>query len=250
MQYQIQYQEVVDSTNDWAKRLAKEGAPEGLVCMADTQTAGRGRLGRQWASPAGDSISMSLLLRPQISPSQASMLTLVMGLSVVQACRSLLGVDAWIKWPNDMVIHGKKVCGILTEMTLQGSQIDAVVIGTGINVNQTDFPEAIQATATSLALEYGQNMDRREVLDAVLAAFERNYELFLQTGDLRSLQEAYNQVLINRGNEIRVLDPKGAYNGISGGINENGELLVTKEDGTCEAVYAGEVSVRGVYGYV
>ncbi len=250
MNYQIQYREEVDSTNIWAKQLAKEGAPEGTLLLAERQTAGKGRRGRTWISPGGQSIYMSLILRPDIRPQQASMLTLVMGLSVVQACRDMLNLDAWIKWPNDMVVNGKKVCGILTEMSMSGSSIDSVIIGTGINVNQTGFSEEIAGTATSLAIEKGKEIDRKQVLDAVLEVFARNYELFLQTGDLQNLTETYNQVLINKGKEIRVLDPTGEYNGISHGINEKGELLVTKEDGTCEAIYAGEVSVRGVYRYV
>lgn len=250
MNYQMQYLEVVDSTNEWARRLAKEGALEGTLCMADAQTAGKGRRGRVWDSPSGHSIYMSLILRPAIRPEQASMLTLVMGLSVVQACRHLFAVDAWIKWPNDMVIAGKKVCGILTEMNMGSSGIDFVVIGTGINVNQMDFSGELTQNATSLALELGHCIHRRQLLDAVLSAFEKNYELFLENGDLRDLVDAYNRVLINKDKEIRVLDPAGEYYGISSGINEKGELLVTKEDGTCEEIFAGEVSVRGVYGYV
>lgn len=250
MNYQIQYRETVDSTNVWAKELARGGAPEGTAAVADRQSAGRGRRGRSWVSPPKSSVYMSLILRPQIRPDQASMLTLVMGLSVVQACRESLGLDAWIKWPNDMVINGKKVCGILTEMGMVSQEIDYVVVGVGINVNQQDFPEEIAETATSLSLEKGEKLSREEVRAAVLETFARNYEKFLQTGDLCRLMDEYNQVLINKDRSIRVLDPAGEYNGISGGINEKGELLVTKGDGTCVAVYAGEVSVRGVYGYV
>lgn len=252
MQIQIQYRDKVDSTNLWAKELAEAGAAEGTLLVADQQSAGRGRRGRSWSSPAGESIYMSLILRPEILPEQASMLTLVMGLSVVQACRQLYGLDAWIKWPNDMVICGKKACGILTEMNLSKDGTWYVIIGTGINVNGRDFEAAIADTATSLLLETkeAKNLDRQQIIDVVMACFSKNYELFLETGDLKNLLQAYNQVLINRGKEIRVLESSGDYTGISDGINEKGELLVTKEDGTCTAVYAGEVSVRGVYGYV
>lgn len=279
MNVQIQCRDIVDSTNLWAKEAAMQGAPEGTLLVADQQSAGRGRRGRSWSSPPRESIYMSLILRPVIRPEQASMLTLVMGLSVVQAVRELFGLDAWIKWPNDMVINGKKVCGILTEMSVSAEGIQHVIIGTGINVNGTVFEEEITKTATSLLLETAvlnrcdsldenadfvgkvkpqgsgsvdqiEKLDRRQIIDAVMDAFSRNYAKFLETGDLQKLVQEYNNVLINRGKEIRVLDPAGEYNGISGGINAQGELLVTKEDGTCVSVYAGEVSVRGVYGYV
>ena len=176
--YQVHYRDLVDSTNTWAKDLAKEGMPEGTICVTDAQTAGKGRRGRTWISPKGESIYMSLILRPEILPEQASMLTLVMGLSVVEACEKLYQVDAHIKWPNDMVINGKKVCGILTEMSLAGSKIDYVIVGTGINVNQSSFAEEIQKTATSIALEVGHVVDRKELQDAVLEIFAYNYEKF------------------------------------------------------------------------
>ena len=279
MNVQIQCRDIVDSTNLWAKEAAMQGAPEGTLLVADQQSAGRGRRGRSWSSPPGESIYMSLILRPVIRPEQASMLTLVMGLSVVQAVRELFGLDAWIKWPNDMVINGKKVCGILIEMSVSAEGIQHVIIGTGINVNGTVFENEIAKTATSLLLENAvfnrcnsldentdsvgkvktqgsdsvnqtEKLDRKQIIDAVMDAFSRNYAKFLETGDLQKLVQEYNDILINRGKEIRVLDPAGEYNGISGGINAQGELLVTKEDGTCVSVYAGEVSVRGVYGYV
>lgn len=273
MQIQIQYRDNVDSTNLWAKELAEAGAAEGTLLVADRQSDGRGRRGRSWSSPAGESIYMSLILRPEILPEQASMLTLVMGLSVVQACRQLYGLDAWIKWPNDMVIGGKKVCGILTEMSVSAEEIQYVVVGIGINVNGRCFEPEIADTASSLfleCLEKGQipqpettaltvpkifpketeGLDRNRILAAVMESFAENYKKFLEGRDLRYLQSDYNQMLINVGKEVRVLEPSGEYRGISSGINEKGELLVTKEDGTCTPVYAGEVSVRGVYGYV
>lgn len=250
MDYQIHHQKEVDSTNLWAKELASQGAPEGTVALADCQSAGRGRRGRTWFSPKDSSIYMSLILRPHIKPEQASMLTLVMGLSAAQACRDILNLEAWIKWPNDVVINKKKVCGVLTEMQVFPEGIQYVIIGVGINVNQTVFPDSIAETTTSLACEKGFELKKEEVMAAVLESFSRNYEIFLRTGTLRELMVKYNYMLISKDREIRVLDPVGEYSGVSGGINEKGELLVTKEDGTCAAVYAGEVSVRGVYGYV
>lgn len=258
LDYTIFYKENVESTNLWAKELAKQGMPAGTVCVADAQTAGVGRRGRSWASEGGHSIYMSILLRPEIMPANASMLTLVAGLSAAQVCRKLLCekngeesfLNAQIKWPNDVVISGRKVCGILTEMGMNGSDIDYVVVGIGINVNANHFPNEVQNVATSLMLESGKNYDRQEILEAVLNQFSINYNAFLERKDLTLLQDAYNEVLVNRNREVRVLEPKGEYRGVAIGINEQGELLVRKEDGTVTAVYAGEVSVRGIYGYV
>ncbi len=250
LNYSVLYKEEVDSTNIWAKAVAQQGGPEGTVLLADAQTAGKGRKGRTWVSSPSHSIYMSLILRPDILPEKASMLTLVMGLSVTQVCRNLLDLDAKIKWPNDVVISGKKVCGILTEMCMQGSAIDYVVAGIGINVNTKEFPEEIRHMATSLSIEAGREIQREEIIKALFWQISSNYEKFLKAGNLEILVEAYNKVLINKDREIRVLDPKGEYRGIAAGINAKGELLVTKEDGSCVEVYAGEVSVRGIYGYV
>lgn len=248
--YRVLYKDEIDSTNTWAKREAEMGASEGSVLVADMQTAGKGRRGRSWSSPSGHSVYMSLILRPDILPERASMLTLVAGLSVAQAVRDDLGLDAWIKWPNDVVISGKKICGILTEMSLQMECINYVVIGIGINVNLKDLPEDIADKATSLCLEKGENVHRAEVIAAVLYRFEKNYFRFLKRGNLADVKDSYNEILVNCGRKICVLEPGNEYTAVSGGINEKGELLVTKDDGTKEAVYAGEVSVRGLYGYV
>ena len=161
-----------------------------------------------------------------------------------------LGINAGIKWPNDIVAHGKKVCGILTEMSAEPDYIHYVVIGCGINVNQMDFPEEISATATSLALEKGERITRSALLLSIMEHFEKAYDKFRETWDLTALLPAYHSYLLNKDARVRVLDPKGEFCGTARGINEAGELLVEKEDGELARVYAGEVSVRGVYGYV
>lgn len=245
----VHFADEIDSTNLWIKRLAAEGAEEGTLAVADVQTQGRGRLGRRWTAPAGSSIAMSLLLRPDFAPDHASMLTLIMGLSVAQACRRL-GLDSWIKWPNDVVIHGKKICGILTEMNVSSDKIDYVVIGTGINVNLKKFPDELQGKATSLWLEEEREYDRLQVLDEVLQAFEENYSRFLKPLDLSLLREDYELLLANKDYPVCVLDPKGEYTGIARGILDSGELIVVTEDGQVRQISTGEVSVRGIYGYV
>lgn len=262
LDYRICYEEEVVSTNVWAKELAEKGAPEGTVAAADCQKAGRGRRGRTWISPKGTSIYMSLLLRPQICPEQASMLTLVMGLSAAQAIRMTTELDAKIKWPNDIVIQGKKVCGILTEMQVFPHGIEYVIIGIGINMFQKSFPDEIAHTASSLLLEIerekaegDQSIDvhglEKEILrEKVLEQFQINYDCFLRKGTMLDLMEAYNRLLVNRNREVRVLDPVEIYTGIAQGIDSQGQLLVRREDGSVCTVYAGEVSVRGIFGYV
>ena len=238
----------LDSTNEWLKRMPKEEAPHGTLALAEYQTAGKGRLGRNWVAPPGSNIAMSLLLRPTFSPVYAPMLTLVMGLSAAQAVAQL-GVEVSIKWPNDIVVSGKKISGILTEMELEQGLIREIVIGIGINVNLYDIREDLRDKATSLYLETGKIYDRSDLVGRVMERFEENYERFLQTCDLSLLLEDYHQILANRGQPVRVLAEE-PYTGVAHGINPQGELLVEKEDGTLTRVNSGEVSVRGLYSYV
>ncbi len=243
--------DIIDSTNEEAKRQAGENASEGLFVVADKQESGKGRRGRSWESPAGENIYMSVLLRPSFGPEQASMVTLVAALSVAKAIRKVTGLPAMIKWPNDIVIDGKKAVGILTELSLKKEGgIESLVCGIGINVNQRAFPEELSKTATSLFLETGDVVDRNALILRVMEIFWEDYRLFAGGQDLSGIMEEYQSLLVNRDRQVRVLDPKGEYTGIAKGINNKGELLVAKEDGSVEAVYAGEVSVRGIYGYV
>ena len=250
----IVYYDEIDSTNLRIKQLGDEGAVEGTLAVADRQTAGRGRRGRSWDSPAGESISMSILLRPQITPNQAPMLTLVMACSVAEGimdCKDVCGEQQiQIKWPNDIIIHGKKLVGILTEMSTQIDYINHVTVGVGINVNLTDFPEEIREHATSLRLECGHKVKRAPLIAAIMKRLEENYALFMETGDLSQLMEKYSELLVNKDRDVMILGAKEQYVAHALGINKTGELIVRKEDGTIEEVYAGEVSVRGVYGYV
>ena len=247
---QIRYFSRIDSTNQYAKRIAEEGAPDGTLIIADEQTAGKGRSGRTWVTPPAEAIAFTLLLRPKLSPDRISMVTLVMGLAVTNAVNSLYGVSAGIKWPNDVVIKGRKLCGILTEMSAEVRQVNYIVIGVGINANLTSFPEEIREIATSLRLELGYDINRAELIARVMAEFERLYAEFEAQGDLGAVMQEYNELCLNAGSKVRVLDPNGEYTGTSCGINSMGELLVETEDGKMQEVYAGEVSVRGIYGYV
>lgn len=244
--------EITDSTNTRAKQLAEEGAVHGTLVVANMQTAGKGRRGRSWQQEEGSVIAMSLLLRPVFSPDKASMLTLLAAHSVAGAIEAVTGLPAAIKWPNDIVINRKKTVGILTEMSLGVEQaaIDYIVIGIGINVNNTAFPEDIRDMATSLYLEKGERVSRSVLIAESMRRLEADYEAFLETEDLSAILQDYNTHLISMNKEVRVLDPKGEYTGISRGMDAQGELLVERADGELIKVYAGEVSVRGLYGYV
>ena len=244
----VHFARETDSTNLWIKRLAKEGASEGTLALAEFQSAGRGRLGRSWEVPEGTSVMMRILLRPKFEPQYAPTLTLVMGMAVAKAVKSL-GFDVSIKWPNDVVVSHKKICGILTEMGVRDGKIDYAVIGVGINVNIREFPEEMADKATSLYLESGKEFDRSQIPGLVMEAFEEYYEKFAATCDLSGLKEEYESILANYNQPVRVL-AKEPYEGVARGITDGGELLVEKTDGTIVAVSAGEVSVRGLYSYV
>ena len=246
----IHYFPETGSTNADAKRYAEAGDPHGTLLVTDDQQSGRGRHGHTWSSPKGVNIAMSLILKPKFAPEYASRLTLIMGLAVAEGIREVTGLDARIKWPNDTVIHGKKVTGILTEMSAEPDFIQYVIVGIGINVNSevTDFPEEIRDMAGSLKTESGQEQSRSKVIAAVMRYFEQYYEGFQKTLDLTGVKDRYEELLVNKDSTVRVLE-KEPYEGTCMGIDRDGSLLVQKTDGTTVKVNAGEVSVRGLYGY-
>lgn len=246
----IVYFEETGSTNEEARKLAFAGYPHGTLVMADSQTGGKGRRGRNWHTPKGTSIAMSLILKPQLEAEYASMLTLVQAMAVAKAIEEECGLNAQIKWPNDILVNEKKVCGILTEMNLEGTKISSIIIGTGINVNQEDFQEDISDIATSLKRESGKVHSRENLVKCICKLFDNYFGMFMESKDLSGILEEYNSRLISAGRKVKVLDPKEEFIGEALGINASGELLVKKESGEVVTVYAGEVSVRGIYGYV
>lgn len=241
----IEY-ETTDSTNIRAKVLAEANCCHGTLITAQEQTAGKGRLGRSWKSPKGTSVSMSLILQPRIAPEHASMLTLAAALALRKAIAEETGLDVQIKWPNDIVCQGKKLCGILTEMSTEQNRIRHVIIGMGINTNVTDFPAELPH-ASSLKLLTGRTVEGEPLIEGTMQAFEQYYDKFLQTEDLSALKKDYEAVLAGIGQPVRVL-AQTPYTGISRGITADGSLLVETEQGL-QSVCAGEVSVRGIYGY-
>lgn len=238
--------EETDSTNEEAKRQGAAGAPDGTLCVAERQTGGKGRLGRAWSSPAGSGVWMSLLLRPSVAPQEATQLTLIVGLSVCQAIRRLTGCPAMIKWPNDIVIGRKKVCGILTELTADMEQIHYVVVGIGINANIPQFQGELQQKATSLLLETGQKTDRAALVRAVLEELEKNYGRFL-TDFTADFITPYEALCVSLNRQVTVVRGGRELTGQSIGLTKEGELRVRMENGDILEIGSGEVTVQGIY---
>lgn len=247
---EVLYFDTIDSTNTKAQELAEKGYPSGTLVVADKQESGKGRRGRSWVSPSGTGIFMTLMIKPDINPNNASMLTLVAALAVAKAITSVTGEEALIKWPNDIVVNGKKVCGILTEMNAQFDYINHIVVGIGINVHNESFPEEISQMASSLMIEAGgKRFHRAQIIAETMSYFEQYYDTFLKTQDLSALVREYDKLLVNRNKSVRVLDPKEPFDGKAMGITPKGELIVDTWESR-KLVSSGEVSVRGIYGYV
>lgn len=239
---------ICDSTNTRLQELANAGAKEGTVVISEEQTAGQGRNGRNWNSPKGEGIFLSMLLRPEFKPRYASMVTLVTALAVCSALEKNGVEHLFIKWPNDIVASGKKLCGILTKMSTDAESIQYIIVGLGINVNQKNFHPEIAEIATSLYLETKEEKSQVNIIADFLSAFETYYEQFRLTKDLSLLKEEYNQKLVHRNSMVRIIEEGREKNVKALEINEKGELLV-EEQGQIRTIIAGEISVRGIYGY-
>lgn len=242
--------ETIDSTNSEAKRLRINNNVDEALVIAQEQTQGKGRRGRNWISEYRVGIFTSMLLKPNIHPNEASMLTLVAGLAVVRAINKVTGLKPEIKWPNDVVINKHKICGILTEMSAEMDYINYVIVGIGINVNNTTFDQSIEALASSLKMVSGKEVSRLKLLTVLIAEFEALYEVFLINKDLGFMIEDYNQVCININREVKVIEREKVRIGIGKEVTKIGTLIVTDSRNKTFTVQAGEVSVRGIHGYV
>ena len=245
---EVLYFDELDSTNRKARELAAQGAKTGTLVIANEQTGGRGRRGRSWVSPRGESVLMSLILRPQTPPSRVARLSLLTALAVAQAICDVTGLDARIKWPNDIVVGGKKVCGMLLEMTADEQYVHDVVAGVGINVHQKEFPEDIAQTATSLEILCGRFIRRSDVVCAFLKRFEELTEM-VESGE-EEIMRLYRERSATLGQTVRVISLKGEFTGTAIGLTDAGTLIVRDEEGAEREVLAADVSVRGVMGYV
>ena len=242
--HKIYCYDCVDSTNLTAKENQTE--PEGTVFIANHQLKGRGRLQREWSSESSSGIYMSILLKPSLPPEEFSLITLLAGLSVTVALNKISGKQSFIKWPNDCIISGKKVSGILTELSV--SDTNNVIVGIGINVNNSSFPADLKDKATSLYMENHYKYDRCEIIGNVLSEFEKYYNKFLKNG-FSSLIDEYSKLCITSGREVEIITPSENYKAKAIGVDSSGKLLIEK-DGKTEAIGSGEVSVRGILGYV
>lgn len=250
-EWNLHCMEEIDSTNTYLKCIAAEGAPHGTVAVANRQTGGRGRMGRSFQSPEGKGIYLSILLRPKLSPEEMMPVTALAAVAVCNAVEQVCGIRPKIKWTNDIVLGGKKLCGILTESVLGGDgQVMALVIGVGINVHHRaeDFTEDVAAIATSLDAELGREISRPELAAALcrnlLALGER------LGGDYAAELAAYRRDCLNLGREVRLLWSGSQETVTAVDVDEQFGLVIRRADGTEDTVRSGEVSVRGLYGYV
>ena len=233
------YHPRLTSTMDVAKQEAQQGATEGTVIIADEQTAGKGRMKRTWLSPKG-SIALSIILYPSMV--YLSSLTMLASLAVVRCIETVTSLKPQVKWPNDVLINGRKVCGILIESGVRQNIVDFAIIGIGVNVNLrlSDFPE-ILPTATSLSDELGRNVSRLDVIRQLLIEIERLY-LTLQTGG--SLYEEWRDRLVTLGKRVRVTWSETRYEGVAESVARDGSLLLRRLDGSLTKIVAGDVTLR------
>jgi BirA family biotin operon repressor/biotin-[acetyl-CoA-carboxylase] ligase len=241
MTFKFHHFDSIGSTNDEAKRLAGLGEPEGTVITADTQTAGRGRGGRGWVTPKGAAIAMSLILRPQVAALQATQVALLGGLAVLEGVRKLVDLPMQIKWPNDVLVRGQKVAGVLAEAAYSGDTLEYMVLGMGVNVNGGPPPELkLEYEATSLAAETGSPLDREAVRHSILAAFEARYS----TLGTPTLAEAWKANLAMLGQQVRVVGLAETVTGKLEGVTPEGALVLLTENGETHTILAGDVHLR------
>ncbi len=231
-----------DSTNRVAMELGYEDEPEGAVVLAEEQTAGRGRAGRSWHSERGAGLYVTVLLRPKLSPVQAPLLTMLAGLSAHTAVLAQTGLAAELKWPNDLLIHGKKLGGILTEMHAEPNAVRFVIVGIGINVNQEKFTGELAGTATSLRRETGRAQSRLELLVKLLSQFETDYNRFVREGAPYVVQRFELVSSFANGRRVRVDTGAETYLGVTDGLSPEGLLIVKRDSGVSGVVIAGDVA--------
>ncbi|AOT73177.1 biotin--[acetyl-CoA-carboxylase] ligase [Geosporobacter ferrireducens] len=246
------YYPSIDSTNNEAKKEAAAGAPEGTVIIADEQTGGRGRLGRQWVSPKGTGIWMSIILKPELEPAEAAKITQLTAASVATALRNVTGCEAGIKWPNDIIINKKKVCGILTEMSAELNSVNHIIVGMGINVNvdPEEFPEEVRSIATSVKESVGHEIYRKEIVLEILRIFEDLYLDFIRRKSIDKSVGICRKYSVTLGNQVRIISKDKVVYAEAVDLTEDGELLIRNEAGEIEKIISGEVSVRGVSDYI
>ncbi|MHB9094124.1 MAG: biotin--[acetyl-CoA-carboxylase] ligase [Eubacteriales bacterium] len=241
----IVYRETVGSTNELAKELAQKGAQQGTVVIAEEQTGGKGRMGRIWYSPAGQGLWFSVILRPRISPVDATKLTLVCAVAVANAVREITGLAAGIKWPNDILIDNRKAAGILTEMSAEIDKVNYMVLGIGINVNfnSKTVPSDLAGIAMSLDEQTNTKISRIDLLAAVLNNLDMLYQDFTQ-GKFAAILSAWKEMSVTLNRWVKVVSPNTVDEGIAFDIDDEGILILMKKDGSMKRILSGDVSLR------
>jgi len=239
------YKPVTGSTNRDAFELAAEGAPEGTCVIADVQTRGRGRMGRSWVAPAGSAVLTSVVLRPDLSPQTATLLTLAAGIAAAKSVRRVTDLDPWIKWPNDLKIGDKKLAGILTEMHAEMDRVHYVIVGIGINVNISpeNFPEEIRKLATSLSIETGRTINRNQLIATLYYEMESAYRRLIERGP-KAVIEQWEDIADIRGKRVKatMIDGK-TVEGVALGLGPDGSLHIEDDIGRTRHITAGDVEV-------
>jgi BirA family biotin operon repressor/biotin-[acetyl-CoA-carboxylase] ligase len=232
------------STNDVAARLAQGNAAEGTVVFAESQSKGRGRMGREWLSPAGKGLWFTVLLRPNIPPHRATYVTLAAATALTRAITSQTGIVPEIKWPNDIMIRGRKLCGILTEMSAEMDCLKEVLLGVGMDVNleASDFPAHLRKIATSLQIETGQPVNRAELAVAILCELDRDYEL-VKNGQFEEIAEQWREHCSTLGRQVAIRVGNRVIRGCAESLDDDGALLVRGTHGHLERIVGGDVTV-------
>lgn len=245
MGHYVHFEETVTSTQKIAQTLANEGAVEGTIVVAEQQTEGRGRMARQWYSPSGTGIWMSLIIRPNLPVQATPQLTLLTAVAIVQAIKEITPLEPDIKWPNDILINGKKLVGILTELQAEADQVHSIIIGIGINVNHvlTDFPEELHPIATSIHLETDEQWDRAQLIQEILLKFEALYSIYLAQG-FRPIKLLWEGYAISLHKPIRARTINGSVEGNAIGIDDSGVLLIETSDGSIKQIYSADIELH------
>lgn len=243
---EVLYFDTLDSTNRRAREEALRGAPEGLVVMAESQSQGRGRMGRLWSSPAGGNLYLSILLRPPLPPDRVPQLTLLAGVSGARAIRRITGLEARLKWPNDIFISGKKTAGILAEMEGEVSRLHFVILGIGVNVNWDPdrMPRELRETATSLQAEAGREFARDTIALGILEDLERDYDLFRREGFSERMRAEWNRLSLVNGKRVTLTFLDQKIDGEVRELDRDGALLFVDQEGKARRFMAGDVSLR------
>jgi BirA family biotin operon repressor/biotin-[acetyl-CoA-carboxylase] ligase len=243
---EILFLDSMPSTNRRAREEALRGVPEGTAVIADSQTRGRGRMGRPWSSPPGVNLYLSIVLRPPLPPERVPQITLLAGVSCARAVRRVTGLDARLKWPNDIFIRGRKTAGILAEMEGGQPRVNFVILGVGINVNweAEKMPADLRETATSLRTEGGREFDRAALAGEALAELEKDYALFREEGFSEMMREEWSRLSLGIGERATLAFPGHEVVGEIRGLDRDGALLFTDAEGNTRRFTAGDVSLR------